>query len=83
MTRLRLGPIAEDKPVKLTIELPGALHRSLGDYARAHGAENGLAEPLPIERLIPPMLERFIAGDRGFARARHGKTGTDRPAAVR
>lgn len=75
MSKLRLGPIAEDKPVKLTIEMPGALHRTLGDYARVHAAENQLDEPLPVERLIAPMLERFIAGDRGFARARHGKTG--------
>ena len=75
MTRLRLGPITEDKPVKLTVELPGALHRALGAYARAHASENGLVEPLAIERLIAPMVERFIGTDRAFAKtrtARHG-----------
>ena len=29
MTKLKLGPIAEDKPVKITLDLPGALHRDL------------------------------------------------------
>jgi hypothetical protein len=48
---------------------------ALGLYARAHADENGLSQPLPVERLIAPMLERFIAGDRGFARARNGKAG--------
>ncbi len=70
MSRLRLGPIVEEKPVKAAVELTGKLARDLADYAAAHAKENGLAEPLPIERLIPPMLERFIATDRGFAKAR-------------
>ena len=67
---LRLGPIVEEKPVKTTVELTGKLARDLADYAAAHAKENGLSEALPIERLIPPMLERFIATDRGFAKAR-------------
>ena len=54
MTKLRLGPIEDDKPVKLTFELRAATHRMLADYARAHAKEFGLAEPLPIERLIEP-----------------------------
>ncbi|KAB2680911.1 DUF2274 domain-containing protein [Brucella pseudintermedia] len=68
MTKLKLGPIADDRPVKVTVELPAALHRDLTEYGRL------LAEPgtRPIEpvRLIVPMLERFIATDRGFAKAR-------------
>ena len=74
MSRLRLGPILEDKPVKLTIECPARLHRLLGDYARAHAAEHALATPVSIERLIVPMLERFIATDRGFASARRSRS---------
>jgi hypothetical protein len=31
--RLKLGPLADDKPVKVTIELPATLHRSLVAYA--------------------------------------------------
>lgn len=72
MTQLRLGPIEDDKPVRLTIELPAAIHRDLLAYTRAHAAENGTAQPLPVERLVPPMLERFMDGDRGFRRGRSG-----------
>lgn len=68
MTKLKLGPLPDDKPVKVTVELPAQLHRSLVDYGSL------LSEPgnPPIDpvRLIVPMLERFIATDRGFAKAR-------------
>jgi hypothetical protein len=33
MTKLKLGAIADDKPVKVTVELPAALHRNLVAYA--------------------------------------------------
>ena len=33
MTKLRLGPIARDRPVKVTLELPASLHRDLAAYA--------------------------------------------------
>ena len=29
MTKLKLGPIADDKPVKVALELTAALHRDL------------------------------------------------------
>jgi hypothetical protein len=70
MSRLRLGPIADDKPVKLTIELPGRLHRDLLVYAEIHAKATGLAEPLAPEKIAVPMIERFISADRGFATAR-------------
>ncbi|GLI98030.1 DUF2274 domain-containing protein [Sphingobium sp. BS19] len=69
MAKLKLGPIEDDKPVKVTIELPALVHRDLIAYARAHAADTGLAQPLAVERLISPMLERFIASDRGFKRS--------------
>lgn len=68
MTKLRLGPIDDDKPVKVQVELPGVVHRDLLAYAKAHAKETGLAQPLAVDRLIPPMLARFMASDRGFAR---------------
>ncbi len=67
MTKLKLGPIADDRPVKIALELPAALHRDLLEYGRllAEGAT-----PIEPAKLIVPMLERFIATDRGFAKAR-------------
>lgn len=70
MSRLRLGPITDDKPVKLSIELPGALYRDLLAYAAVHAKATGLDEPLAPERIAVPMIERFMATDRGFASAR-------------
>jgi hypothetical protein len=70
MSRLRLGPIAEDRPVKLTVEMPGVLMRELTDYAAVHGRLNGLAEPLAPEKLVPPIVARFIASDREFSKQR-------------
>lgn len=73
MAKLKLGPIADDKPVKVTLELPASLHRDLTAYAGilAHEAGRPSADPV---RLIVPMLERFMATDRGFAKARRAMT---------
>jgi hypothetical protein len=73
MTKLRLGPIAEEKPVKLTIELPGALMRELRGYGLIHAKLTGLDAALPPERLVPPMIERFIASDREFSKQRRAR----------
>ncbi len=69
MAKLKLGPIADDKPVKITAELPASLHRDLVAYAEALARETGQPATDPV-KLIVPMLERFIATDRAFAKAR-------------
>ena len=69
MTKLKLGTIEDDKPVKLTVELPAAVHRSLVAYAEAIGREGGQAAPDPA-KLIAPMIEKFMATDRAFAKSR-------------
>jgi hypothetical protein len=66
MGKLKLGPLLDDKPVKLTIDLPASVHRDLCAYADALGKETGT----PVSdatRLIAPMLERFMSSDRGFS----------------
>jgi len=69
MAKLKLGAIPDDKPVKITVELPAPLHRDLVAYAEILARETGqpLADPM---KLIVPMLERFIVTDRGFAKVR-------------
>lgn len=71
MTKLKLGPLADDRPVKLTVELPAAVHRNLVAYAAALAAETG-RETVPPEKLVSPMLAKFMASDRGFSRRRGG-----------
>ncbi|CCJ05562.1 DUF2274 domain-containing protein [Methylocystis sp. SC2] len=71
MTKLKLASIDDDKPAKITVTLPAALHRNLVAYAEILSKETGkLIEPA---KLIAPMLEKFIASDRGFKIARHAK----------
>lgn len=68
MSRLKLGPFTNDKPVRLAVELPASTHRDLVTYAEVLGGETG--QPIDPAQLIAPMLARFMATDRGFAAAR-------------
>lgn len=68
-SKLKLGAIADDKPVRLTVEIPAALHRDLVDYAQVLGRETGQSISEPA-KLIAPMLARFMATDRTFAKMR-------------
>jgi hypothetical protein len=72
MTKLKLGALADDRPVKLTVELPATVHRDLAAYAAALAAETG-GEPVTPEKLVAPMLSRFMASDRGFVRRRSAR----------
>jgi hypothetical protein len=69
MAKLKLGALPDDKPVKVTAELPATVYRDLVAYAEIHGRETGQPVSDPA-RLIAPMIERFITTDRGFARER-------------
>ena len=64
MGKLKLGPLEDDKPVKISVELPAALHRDLIAYAEILGRESGqAAEP-------SKLVARFMATDRGFLKAK-------------
>ena len=69
MAKLKIGALPNDKPVKVTVELPAAVHRDLVAYAEILARESGqpIYEPA---KLIAPMLARFMATDRGFAKSR-------------
>jgi hypothetical protein len=68
MPKLKLAAITDDRPIKLTIELPAAVHRDLVAYAEVLGRQTSqVIEPV---KLIAPMLARFMATDRAFSRAR-------------
>lgn len=68
MPKLKLGPILDDRPVKLTLELPAELHRDLVAYAEALARETG--QQVEPSKLVAPMLARFLASDRGFRSVR-------------
>jgi len=71
MTKLKLSAVLDDRPVKIAIELPAAIHRDLALYADALAKETGQAvEPA---KLIAPMIARFMAADRAFAKMKRAK----------
>ena len=43
--KLKLSSVPDDKPVKLTVELPPDVHRDLLDYAAVMARETGKAAP--------------------------------------
>ena len=69
MIKLKLGALAEDKPIKVTIELSATVHRDLVAYAEVLERATGktISDPL---KLIAPMIERFMSTDRAFSRAK-------------
>ncbi|TYL72265.1 DUF2274 domain-containing protein [Bradyrhizobium cytisi] len=72
MTKLKLGAIEDDKPIKITHELPASVHRDLVAYAEILAQESGqpIGEPA---KLIAPMLARFMAADRSFRKAQRAR----------
>jgi len=46
MAKLKLGPIADDRPVKITLELPAVLHCNLVEYDRLLAEGEGPVEPV-------------------------------------
>jgi hypothetical protein len=73
MTKLKLGPIEDDKPVRLTVELPAMLHRDLAAYGEVLGRESSSPAVEPA-KLVAPMLARFMATDRACAKARRSSS---------
>ena len=70
MTKLKLSAIGDDKPVRLTVELPADIHRDLVAYAEIMARKDKRAEPYLPARLVAPMLARFMETAREFVRAR-------------
>lgn len=68
MSKLKISAIEDDRPVTMTIKLPAAIHRDLVAYAvLSREAGQSISDPA---KLVAPMLARFMATDRAFAKAR-------------
>ena len=72
MAKLRLSALNNDKPVKVTVELPATVHRDLVVYGEILARESSQPISDPV-KLIAPMLARFMATDRAFAKARYAR----------
>jgi hypothetical protein len=73
MDAIKLAPLPDRVPVKLTISVSPELNQALSDYADAYAQVYGRAEA--DGELIPAMLSAFLDSDRSFVRARraHGR----------
>jgi hypothetical protein len=75
MMKLTLAALEDDKPVRVSFDLPADVHRELIAYAQILEREAGKPLPDPV-KLLPHMIRRFMATDRAFAKAkRRGKSG--------
>ena len=73
MAKLKLGVVLDDRPVKLALEVSAATHRDLVRYGQILAEESGQKQ-VEVVKLIEPMLARFMATDRAFARLKNMKT---------
>ena len=67
-TKLKIGPLPDKTPVKLSISLPPELQADLQDYAAVYRRAYGIEAK--VQDLVPNMLQTFLASDAGFKRAR-------------
>lgn len=65
---LKLGPIPDRTPVKITLSLAPDVHKALACYAELHAQTYG--QEAPLADLAALMIEEFLELDAGFKRAR-------------
>jgi hypothetical protein len=65
---LKIGPLPDRTPQKLSISVEPVLAADLDAYARVHSDAYGTEASVAM--LVPLMLETFIASDPGFRKAR-------------
>lgn len=68
MPSLKIAPLPDRTPVKLSIAVPPELQSDLQDYAAVYKATYG--QDAKVVDLVPSMLKTFLAGDTEFRRAR-------------
>ncbi len=67
-TTLKIGPLPDKTPTKLTLAIEPNLQSELETYAAVFREAYG--EEASVSALIPHMLSAFLASDAGFRRAR-------------
>ncbi len=69
---LKIGPLPDTTPVKLTIAVDPETNADLELYAQIY--EETYKEKASVSALIPSMLEAFLASDTGFKKARKARS---------
>ncbi|MFT9377134.1 DUF2274 domain-containing protein [Komagataeibacter saccharivorans] len=73
MSDLKISALPDEKPVRLTIDLPASVHRDILAYAEAMNALH--QQRVTPQKLIAPMIEKFMLSDRAFLRWRQKRSG--------
>ena len=73
MTKLKLSAVPDDRPVKIAIDLPAAIHRDLALYAELLAKETSQAAVEPAK--LVPADDRALHGERSGLR--QGKADKD------
>ena len=68
MQKLKISALPDNKPVKVTVELPAQVHRDLVAYAEV--LSHKTSQKVEPAKLVAPMLAQFMATDRAFSKAR-------------
>ena len=74
MSKLKLGAIADDRPVKFTVELPANVHRDLIAYAEVLAARRDCGQRMgafadDVATHIRASLQTYRDADAGGAQA--------------
>ena len=67
-TNLKVGPLRDRTPIKLSVACEPDLHGDLTVYAEIHSRTYG--KTVTVADLVPSMLRALIDSDAGFKRAR-------------
>ncbi|KPH85809.1 DUF2274 domain-containing protein [Komagataeibacter intermedius] len=73
MNNLKISALLDEKPVRLVIDLPAPVHRDLLVYAEAMNALH--QQSVTPQKLVAPMIEKFMLSDRAFLRWRQKRSG--------
>ncbi|MCI4645919.1 MAG: DUF2274 domain-containing protein [Hyphomonadaceae bacterium] len=74
---LKIGPLPDTTPVKLTIAVDPHINADLELYAQIY--EETYKEKASVAALIPSMLEAFLASDSGFKKVRKARGSQSKP----
>jgi hypothetical protein len=74
-TKLKIRPLPDRTPVKMSVAIDPDLQAALQDYAAVY--EQTYGEKAAIAALVPQMLTAFLDSDAGFRKARRALMTTE------
>ncbi|WP_284417693.1 MULTISPECIES: DUF2274 domain-containing protein [unclassified Bradyrhizobium] len=72
--KLKIAALPDEKPVKITVEIPAAVHRDLLIYAELVASQSS-QEAVDPGRLVVAMVRGFMGADRTFVKLKGRASG--------